>query len=176
MRFERLAISGAYLIEIEPRADERGFFARTFCEEEFATEGLVVRFSQSSISFNARRGTVRGMHFSAEPHAEAKLVRCTGGAIQDVIVDLRPDSKTYLEAIGVKLSARNRHALYIPKSLAHGFQTLMDETEVLYSIDIPYSASAARGIRWNDPAVKIDWPEPITTIFERDLQFPDWKP
>ncbi|MGP0061587.1 MAG: dTDP-4-dehydrorhamnose 3,5-epimerase [Beijerinckiaceae bacterium] len=176
MHFEELALSGAYLIDIEPHIDERGFFARAFCQEEFTAQGLVAGFSQASISFNARRGTVRGMHFSVEPHAETKLVRCTAGAIHDVIVDLRPGSKTYLEALGVELSARNRRALYIPAGLAHGFQVLADETEVLYLIDIAFVASAARGIRWNDPAVKICWPEPISLISDRDLQFPDWQP
>ena len=176
MRFKELALRGTYLVEIEPLADDRGFFARTFCRENFGAKGLIADFSQESVSFNRRRGTVRGMHFSAAPHAETKLVRCTAGAIYDVIVDLRPTSATYLAAIGVELSARNRHAIYIPVDLAHGFQTLMDETEVLYSIDVPYVASATRGIRWNDPAVKISWPEPITVISERDLQFPYWKP
>jgi dTDP-4-dehydrorhamnose 3,5-epimerase len=176
VRFEELALKGAYLVKPEPLADERGFFARTFCTEEFAAHGLVASIAQGSVSFNNRRGTVRGMHFSVEPHAETKLVRCTSGAIYDVIVDLRSASPTYLAAIGVELSAGNRYALYIPEGLAHGFQTLMDDTEVLYLIDAPYVASAACGIRWNDPAVKIDWPQPITVISERDLQFPDWKP
>lgn len=176
MRFEELALKGAYLIKAEPVADERGFFARTFCTEEFAAHGLVAGISQTSISFNNRRGTVRGMHFSVAPHAETKLIRCTAGAVYDVIVDLRASSATYLSATGVELSAGNRQALYIPVGLAHGFQTLTDSAEVLYLIDTPYVASAARGIRWDDPAVKIDWPEPITVIAERDLQFPDWKP
>jgi dTDP-4-dehydrorhamnose 3,5-epimerase len=175
VRFEELALKGAYLAKIEPAADERGFFARTFCRDEFAAHDLVAGVLQASISFNNRRGTVRGMHFSVAPYAETKLFRCTAGAIYDVIVDLRPDSATYLDAIGIELSAGNRHALYIPTGFAHGFQTLKDETEVLYLIDTPYVASAARGIRWNDPAIKIDWPEPITMISERDRQFPDWK-
>jgi dTDP-4-dehydrorhamnose 3,5-epimerase len=175
VRFEELALKGAYLVKIESAADERGFFARTFCKDEFATHGLIADISQASISFNERRGTVRGLHFSVAPHAETKLVRCTAGAIHDVIVDLRPDSATYLDAIGIELSAGNRHALYIPAGFAHGFQTLKDETEVLYLIDTPYAASAARGICWNDPAIKIHWPEPIATISERDRQFPDWK-
>jgi dTDP-4-dehydrorhamnose 3,5-epimerase len=175
VRFEELALKGAYLVKIEPAADERGFFARTFCEDEFAARRLITGLSQASISFNGRRGTVRGMHFSVVPYAETKLVRCTAGAIHDVIVDLRPDSATYRDTIGIELSAGNRQALYIPTGFAHGFQTLKDETEVLYLIDTPYVVSAARGIRWNDPAIKIDWPEPITMISERDRQFPDWK-
>ncbi len=176
MRFEELALKGAYLVKPELLTDERGFFARTFCAEEFAAHGLAAGISQASISFNNNRGTVRGMHFSVTPHAETKLVRCAAGAIYDVIVDLRSASPTYLNAIGVELSAGNRHALYIPAGLAHGFQTLKDNTEVLYLIDAPYVASAARGIRWNDPAIKVDWPEPISMISERDRQFPDWKP
>ncbi|WP_020176002.1 dTDP-4-dehydrorhamnose 3,5-epimerase [Methyloferula stellata] len=176
MRFEPLAIPGAYVIKIEPYTDDRGFFARTFCAEEFAGQGLVDHFAQTSISFNARRGTIRGMHFSVEPHAETKIVRCTAGAIHDVIVDLRQGSETYLHSAGIELSAQNRRAIYIPAGLAHGFQVLADATEVLYMIDIPFVAAAARGIRWNDPAIEIDWPEPISVISERDLQFPDWKP
>jgi dTDP-4-dehydrorhamnose 3,5-epimerase len=174
MLFEQLAIEGAYLVELEGHKDERGFFARSFCEDEFAAKGLVNRFAQSSISFNEQRGTVRGMHFAAAPHGETKLVRCTAGAIYDVIVDLRPESPTYLQAVSVELSARNRRALYIPSALAHGFQTLIDGTEVLYMIDRPFASGTERGIRWNDPAIRIEWPELITVITQKDLQFPDW--
>jgi dTDP-4-dehydrorhamnose 3,5-epimerase len=174
MRFEKQAIEGVYLVELEPHKDERGFFARSFCEDEFAANGLVNRFVQSSVSFNGRRGTVRGMHFTAAPYGETKLVRCTAGAIQDVIIDLRPDSPTYLQTLSVKLSARNWHMLYIPADFAHGFQTLMDETEILYMIDRPFAPGAARGIRWNDPAIRVQWPEPIRMISPKDLQFADW--
>jgi dTDP-4-dehydrorhamnose 3,5-epimerase len=174
MLFEKQTIDGVYLIEVETHKDERGFFARSFCEEEFSAKGLVNRFSQSSVSFNARRGTVRGMHFTAAPYGETKLVRCTAGAIQDVIVDLRPDSPTYLQTYSVKLSADNRRTLYIPTNFAHGFQALMDATEVLYMIDRAFAHSAARGIRWNDPAIRVQWPEPITMISPKDLQFADW--
>ena len=176
MNFQPLALAGSYLIEPEAHADERGFFARTFCEDEFRRNGLINRFPQSSVSFNARRGTVRGMHFSAKPHEETKLVRCTGGVICDVIVDLRKASKTYLETLAVELSAQNRHALYVPAGFAHGFQVLEDATEVLYMIDTPFIAGTARGIRWNDPSLRITWPEPIAIITDRDLQFPDWIP
>lgn len=176
MLFEELPLKGAYLVKPEPAVDERGFFVRTFCREEFAAHGLVAGIAQASVSFNRRRGTVRGMHFSNATHVETKLVRCTAGAIYDVIVDLRPASTTYLDAIGIELSNDNRHSIYIPIGLAHGFQSLTDNAEVLYLIDTPYAASAARGIRWNDPALKIEWPEPITVISERDLEFPDWKP
>jgi dTDP-4-dehydrorhamnose 3,5-epimerase len=174
MLFEKLVLEGAYLIELECYEDERGFFARSFCEEEFATRGLVNRFFQSSVSFNARRGTVRGMHFSAAPYGETKLVRCTAGAIQDIIVDIRRDSPTYLQTISVRLSAQNRYAIYIPAAFAHGFQVLTDGTEVLYMIDRPFLAGAARGIRWDDPAIHVEWPEPISMISAKDLEFPDW--
>jgi dTDP-4-dehydrorhamnose 3,5-epimerase len=174
MLFDELALAGAYITELEHHTDERGFFARSFCEDEFSAKGLINRFAQSSISFNARRGTVRGMHFAAAPNGETRLVRCTAGAIHDVIIDLRPDSPTYLEAISVELSARNRRALYIPSDFAHGFQVLLDETEVLYMIDRPFMPGTARGIRWNDPAIRVEWPEPITMISQKDLQFPNW--
>ena len=174
VKFETLSIEGAYLVELDRHEDDRGFFARSFCEEEFLANGLVNRFAQSSISFNARRGTVRGMHFAVAPFAETKLVRCTAGAIHDAIIDLRPDSPSYLESFSVELSARNRRALYIPACIAHGFQALKDESEMLYMIDRPFAPEAARGVRWNDPAIRIEWPEPITVISQKDLQFPDW--
>ncbi len=172
--FEELPLAGAYRIGLSPHTDERGFFARTVCEDTLAGRGLVGRFKQSSVSFNLRRGTVRGMHYAIAPHAETKLVRCTMGAIHDVIVDLRWGSPTYLQSVGVELSAENRMALYIPAGFAHGFQTLKDETEVLYMIDRLYVAEAARGLRWNDPALDVIWPVPVTVIAERDLAFPAW--
>lgn len=174
MIFEALALPGLFRIVPEPHADERGLFARTHCEEAFARRGLVARFAQSSVSFNARRGTVRGLHFAREPHAETKLVRCTAGAIHDVAVDLRPGSPTYLRALGLTLSAENRHALYIPAGFAHGFQALSDGAEVLYMIDRPFVAAAADGLRWDDPALDLRWPEPVTVISERDRTYPDW--
>ncbi|WP_043349873.1 dTDP-4-dehydrorhamnose 3,5-epimerase family protein [Methylobacterium sp. B1] len=174
MNFEELPLAGAFRIDINPHEDERGFFARTVCEDTLAAHGLVSRFSQSSVSYNRSRGTVRGMHYALAPYAETKLVRCTMGAIHDVIVDLRRDSPSYLRAVGVELSAGNRTALYIPAGFAHGFQTLQDETEVLYMIDRPYVAGAARGVRWDDPALDVAWPEPVTVISERDLAFPAW--
>jgi dTDP-4-dehydrorhamnose 3,5-epimerase len=174
MLFETLALEGVYLIELECHKDERGFFARSFCEDEFAAKGLINRFAQSSVSFNERRGTVRGMHFSVAPHGETKLVRCTAGAIHDVIIDLRTQSPTFLNAISIELSAENRRTLYIPADIAHGFQALQDETEILYMIDRPFVPEAARGIRWNDPAVRVEWPMSITRISHKDLQFPDW--
>ncbi|MDB5644923.1 dTDP-4-dehydrorhamnose 3,5-epimerase family protein [Methylobacterium sp.] len=174
MRFEALPLAGAFRVSPEPQADARGFFARTACMEDFAAQGLIGAFVQSSISYNARRGTVRGLHFSIDPHAETKLVRCTAGAIHDVIVDLRPESTTYLQAYAADLSAENRHALYIPAGFAHGFQALSDGAEVLYMIDRAYVAAGARGLRWNDPALDVTWPEPVTVIAERDLAYPDW--
>ena len=174
MLFRELDLAGVHLVEPQRHADERGFFARTFCEDELGAAGLVHRFRQSSVSFNARRGTVRGMHFSKAPHEETKIVRCTAGAIHDVVVDLRRDSPTYLASTAVRLSAENRLALYIPRGLAHGFQALQDSTEVLYMIDPPYVPGASAGIRWNDPAIRVTWPEPITVIAERDLAYPDW--
>ncbi|WP_342150929.1 dTDP-4-dehydrorhamnose 3,5-epimerase [Methylorubrum sp. SB2] len=174
MIFEPLALPGLVRIAPEPHADARGLFARTFCEDEFARHGLIARFAQSSVSFNARRGTVRGLHFSRDPHAETKLVRCTAGAIHDVAVDLRPDSPTYLQSCAVTLSAESRHALYIPAGFAHGFQALSDGAEVLYMIDRPFTAGAADGLRWDDPALAVAWPEPVTVISERDRTYPDW--
>ncbi len=174
MQIVAVDLPGAYLLVPEPRVDERGFFARTVCTEELEARGLVGRFTQSSISFNLRRGTVRGMHYSIAPDAETKIVRCTAGELCDVLVDLRPGSSAYLQSQAIRLSAENRHAIYIPIGIAHGFQTLRDETEVLYAIDVPYVASSARGLRWNDPALTLRWPEPISTISERDLMYADW--
>lgn len=176
MHFEALPLAGAFRVSPEPHVDARGFFARTACTEEFTAQGLIGAFVQSSISHNARRGTVRGLHFSVEPHAETKLVRCTAGAIHDVVVDLRRDSATYLQTYGAELSAANHHAFYIPAGFAHGFQALSDGAEVLYMIDRAYVAESARGLRWNDPALRLTWPEPVTMIAERDLSYPNWLP
>jgi dTDP-4-dehydrorhamnose 3,5-epimerase len=176
MLFREMAIEGVLLIEPERREDERGFFMRTFCATELAGRRLVDRFRQSSVSYNAWRGTVRGMHFSRAPHEETKIVRCTAGAVFDVVVDLRPDSPTALKWIAVPLTAQNRHALYIPHGFAHGFQVLQDDTEILYMIDNDHVPGAAAGVRWNDPAIQVQWPEPISVIAQRDLIFPDWAP
>lgn len=165
-------LPGAYVIELEAHADERGFFARTFCAQEFARNGLCTAYAQCSISFNARAGTLRGMHFQARPHAEAKLVRATQGAVYDVILDLRQDSPAYLRWFAVELSAENRKTLYIPEGLAHGFQTLTDGAELFYQISVPYQPDAARGVRWNDPAFGIEWPRPVADISDRDCGFP----
>jgi dTDP-4-dehydrorhamnose 3,5-epimerase len=158
----------AFRIELEPHSDERGFFARSFCQREFEARGLAGRFVQGNLSFNHRRGTIRGMHWQAAPHAEAKLVSCTAGAIYDVIVDLRPASPTHLRWIAVELSANNRSMLYVPEGFAHGFQTLRDDTEVFYLMSEFYVPEAGRGFRWDDPRFGIPWPEELTVISDRD--------
>jgi len=168
-------LPGVQVIEAEKREDERGFFARTFCLQEFEAHGLDARASQCSISFNRKKGTLRGMHYQVAPHAESKLVRCTAGAIYDVAVDLRPDSPTFKQWEGVELSAQNRRALYIPAGCAHGFQTLADDTEVYYQISEFYHPESARGVRWDDPAFGIDWPGvEHRTLSERDLSYGDY--
>jgi dTDP-4-dehydrorhamnose 3,5-epimerase len=173
--FTATELAGAWIVDPERLEDERGFFARTFDAGEFARRGLRSAFPQCSVSFNARAGTLRGMHFQAEPHAEAKLVRCTAGAVYDVIVDLRPESPTRLRWIGVELSAANRRALYVPEGCAHGFQTLADASEVFYQISVPHAAESARGVRWNDPAFGITWPAAERrTMSDRDCGYPDF--
>jgi dTDP-4-dehydrorhamnose 3,5-epimerase len=177
--FAETPVAGALVVEPQPIEDERGFFARTFSTEEFAARGLDARVDQCSASFSVRAGTLRGMHYQAAPHGETKLVRCTRGAIFDVAVDLRRESPTYLRWAGVELSADNRRALYVPEGCAHGFQTLVDGAEVLYQISMPYVPAAARGVRWDDPAFGIDWPDaPIggRTMSARDAAYPDFDP
>ena len=178
MRFVETPLPGAWAIELEEIEDDRGWFARTFDAEEFRSRGLNPDVVQCNASFNHRRGTLRGMHYQAEPHGESKLVRCVRGAIFDVAVDLRPDSPTGRAWHGVELSAENRLAFYIPAGLAHGFQTLTDNSEVLYQMGDPYVPEAARGVRWDDPAFGIEWPEPDgeRIISERDAGYPDFKP
>ena len=175
MVFRATALDGAWVVDIEPSEDERGMFARTFDADEFRARGLSADFVQSSTSYNVRAGTLRGLHLQADPHAECKLVRCTAGAAYDVLVDLRPDSPTRLRWEAVELTAANRRAVYVPRGVAHGFQTLADGTELLYMIDRPYVPEAARGVRWDDPAVGVDWPDPggERTISERDRGLPD---
>lgn len=173
MIFRPLPLGGAYVVELEPFADERGFFARTFCRDAFRERGLATDYPQSSVSFNARRGTLRGMHFQAAPHAEAKLVRCTRGQLYDVIVDLRRESPTYCRWEGVELDAARRNALYVPEGFAHGFISLEDETEVFYQISHAYHPESARGVRWDDPAFGIRWPAAPSVISERDRGYPD---
>ena len=176
VKFVATKLRDAFVLELERHEDERGFFARAWCRDEFEDHGLVPELAQSSISRNSRAGTLRGMHFQTAPHEEAKLVRCTAGAIFDVIVDLRPDSPTYAQWFGVELEAELGNALYVPKGFAHGFQTLVDETDVLYMISDPYVPESASGVRWDDPAFAIEWPHAETrTISERDRAWPDYR-
>lgn len=171
MIFTPTPLAGAYVLELERREDERGFFARAFCQKEFAEHGLNPRIAQCNVSFNAKRGTLRGMHYQAPPHEEAKVVRCTQGTVWDVIVDLRRGSPTFKRWHGVELSAGSRRALYIPEGLAHGFQTLTDDAELLYLMSEFYHPEAARGVRWDDPAFGIEWPLPNPRISDRDGGF-----
>lgn len=173
MRFQETSLAGAFVIEPERFPDERGFFARTFCAREFAEKGLDPRVSQANLSYNARRGTLRGMHYQKPPHAEAKLVRCTRGAIHDVIIDLRAGSPTLHGHFAVRLDAENRTMLYIPEGFAHGFLTLADDTEVCYQMSTAYSPEHGAGVRYDDPAFGIVWPEPVRVIAERDRTYPD---
>jgi dTDP-4-dehydrorhamnose 3,5-epimerase len=172
MRFIPTALAGACIIEPEPHEDSRGFFARTFCAQEFTEHGLAASFVQCSISFNVRRGTLRGLHYQLPPSGEVKLVRCTSGALLDVIVDLRPESPSYLQHIGVELTAQNRRALYVPQMFAHGLQTLADNTEVFYQISEFYAPDLARGLRFDEPKLKIRWPLPVEVMSERDATWP----
>jgi dTDP-4-dehydrorhamnose 3,5-epimerase len=169
-------LPGAFVIDVEPLSDERGFFARTWCQREFEARGLDTRLAQCNVSFNARAGTLRGLHYQASPHEEVKLVRCTAGAIFDVIVDLRPESPTLGRHHSVVLSSVNRRSLYIPRGFAHGFQTLEDGTEVAYQMSEFHDADYARGVRWNDPAFGIEWPEAAARIMNlRDRTYPDFR-
>lgn len=173
MIFQELNIKGAWLIEPEKQEDSRGFFARTWCQEEFAARGLKTTFVQCNISFNKKKGTVRGLHYQAAPHAEAKLVRCTQGAIYDVMVDLRHVSSTFRQWLAVELTADNYRMLYIPEGIAHGFQTLKANTEIFYQMSESYHPASARGIRWDDPVLNIAWPLPNPIISPKDRNYQD---
>ena len=176
MRFAETRLEGAVVIDLERREDERGFFARTWCATEFSDHGLDTRLVQANMSWNPRPGTLRGMHFQHPPHAEAKVVRCVRGAIYDVIVDLRADSATFKEWIGVELSGENGRALYVPEGFAHGFQTLVPDCEVHYVVTEFYTPSAEGGVRWNDPAFGIDWPDPENALLsEKDRSWADFE-
>lgn len=176
MHFHPTAVAGVKLVEPERHADERGFFARTWCALEFARATLEPRLTQCSLAYNVRRGTLRGMHYQAPPWAEAKLVRCTRGAVYDVAIDLRPDSPTFRRFVGVELSAANHLGLYIPRGCAHGMLTLEDDTEVFYQISTAYHPEAARGVRWSDPYFGVTWPGQVEVIAPRDRDYPDVDP
>ena len=175
MIFVETKLTGVFVVQPERLHDERGFFARTWCPQEFAGRGLNPRLEQCSVSFNRLAGTLRGLHYQDHPWQEAKLVRCTRGAIFDVALDLRPDSPTFLQHVSKLLDANNRSMLYIPEGCAHGFQSLTDDSEVCYQISAPYAPEAARGARWNDPAFAIGWPMEPTVMNERDRQFSDFQ-
>lgn len=175
MRFIDTKLKEAFIIELEPKEDERGFFARSFCQEEFKAHGLNSRVVQCNISFNRKRGTLRGLHYQIAPYEEAKLVRCTRGAIYDVIIDLRPESPTFKQWIGVELTAENHRMLYVPEGFAHGFQTLEDNTEVFYQVSEFYHPESERGVRWDDPAFNIEWPLPVTVVSEKDQRWSNFE-
>jgi len=176
MIFTETPLAGAFVIALEPRDDERGFFARAFCQNELAEHGLETTVAQANLSFNHRKGTLRGLHMQNPPHGEDKMVRCITGAIFDAIVDLRPGSPTYRQWFGVELSAANRLMLYVPKGFAHGYQSLTDGSEVLYMVTQFYTPGAERGLRWNDPAFGIAWPLPDPILSEKDAAAPDFTP
>lgn len=174
MIFTETKLPGAFVIELQPVEDSRGFFARAWCREEFAQHGLDTRIQQANVSFNKTKGTLRGMHRQEEPFAEVKLIRCTRGAICDVVIDLRPDSPTYMQWTSVELTADNHRMLYIPKNFAHGFQTLDDNTEVTYQVSEVYTPAAERGIRFDDPAFGIKWPLAVEVISDKDRNWADF--
>ena len=176
MTFHKTKLPGVFEIKLELNSDERGFFARSWCQKEFLDHGLNSNLVQCSVSLNSRKGTLRGMHYQAAPFAETKVVRCTAGAIYDVVLDLRGPSSTFKQWFGTVLSAENRHSLYIPEGCAHGFLTLTDESEVLYQMSEFYHPEAGHGVRWNDPAFQIAWPEKVEVLSQRDRNYPDFEP
>jgi dTDP-4-dehydrorhamnose 3,5-epimerase len=174
MIFTETKLKGTYIIDIERLEDERGFFARSWCQREFEAHGLNPQLVQCNVSFNTKKGTLRGMHYQNKPFEEAKLIRCTRGAIHDVVVDIRPDSPTFREYAGLLLTADNRRLLYVPEGFAHGFLTLDDDTEVFYQMSEFYAPEYAKGLRWNDPAFGIEWPSNARVISDRDRSYPDF--
>jgi dTDP-4-dehydrorhamnose 3,5-epimerase len=172
MRFEQTPLAGSYLVHLDPRVDARGTFARAFCAQEFAAQGLETSFVQANISSNARAGTVRGMHFQRAPHAEVKLVRCTRGAIYDVIVDMREGSKTYLDWFGAELSEENGLMMYVPKGFAHGYQALSDGATAFYMVSSFYAPDSEGGLRFDDPRLSIKWPRAISEQSDKDAKWP----
>ncbi|MCX5813469.1 MAG: dTDP-4-dehydrorhamnose 3,5-epimerase [Proteobacteria bacterium] len=175
MKFTETRLNGAFIITPDLIEDERGFFTRVFCWREFEDHGLNPNIVQCNISFNKTKGTLRGMHYQDNPHAEVKLVRCTMGAIYDVIVDLRPQSSTFKKWFSAELSEKNHQLLYIPEGFAHGYQTMVQQTEVLYQVSAFYHPASEQGVRWNDPAFKIEWPLPVMVVSKKDASYPDWE-
>jgi dTDP-4-dehydrorhamnose 3,5-epimerase len=175
MNFTETPLKGACLIDLERKEDHRGFFARSWCREEFGRHGLNSELAQINLAFSPRKGTLRGMHYQVIPDAEIKVVRCTSGAIYDVIIDLRPGSATCGKWFGVELNSRNRRMLYIPEGYAHGYQTLEEESEMYYLTSRPYAPASARGVRYNDPAFGIAWPLPVECISDADASWPDYR-
>jgi dTDP-4-dehydrorhamnose 3,5-epimerase len=176
LKFTETELHGAFIIELEKIEDKRGFFARSWCHDEFKTHGLTSRVVQSNISYNKKKGTLRGMHYQKPPYEESKLIRCTRGAIRDVIIDLRQDSDTYTKWISVDLTADNYKMIFVPEGFAHGFQTLSDDTEIFYQVSQFYTPGSEDGIRWNEPLFGIDWPLEVTVISEKDMNWPDYEP
>lgn len=176
MKFTPLKIPGAFLVELEPRVDERGFFSRSFCVREFEEHGLAPTVVQCNVSYSNLRGTLRGMHIQRAPHEETKLVRCTRGRLYDVIVDVRKDSPTYCQWVGVELDAQTHNAVFVPRGCAHGFQTLEDDTEAFYQVSAYYSKEFELGYRWNDPSFKIEWPIEDAVLSDRDRMHEDFVP
>jgi len=175
MTFHETKLPGVFTIDLELHSDERGFFARSWCQKEFLDHGLNGNLVQCSVSLNSKKGTLRGMHYQAAPFAETKVVRCTSGAIYDVVLDLREQSPTFKQWFATVLSAENRHSVYIPEGCAHGFMTLKDGSEVLYQMSEFYHPELGRGVRWNDPAFQIVWPADVEVISERDRTYPDFE-
>ena len=174
MKFTETKIPGVFVIELERHEDNRGWFARAWCREEFAAHGLPTDLAQTNLSHNAQRGTVRGMHLQTAPHAEAKLIRCVTGAVHDVVLDLRSESATFKQSFATELSADNGRAVFLPKGIAHGFQTLTDDATLFYQMSAPYASGSARGVRWDDAAFQIEWPIAEAIVCERDAAFPDF--
>ena len=171
MKFNETKLQGAFIVALEPRRDHRGFFSRTFCAREFAEHNLKPAVAQCNLSYNYSQGTLRGMHYQLAPATETKFIRCTKGAIYDVIIDMRPDSDTYLQHIAVELSAENRLALYVPEMFAHGYQALTDDTEIIYQVSEFYTPNQEQGLRYDDPVLGIEWPLPISEISEKDANW-----
>lgn len=174
MNFRETELPGVFEVRLELKSDDRGYFARTWCQQEFAAQGLSSRVVQCNTSFNPKKGTLRGMHYQQKPNAEIKLIRCTRGKIFDAVIDLRPASATFKKWTSLILSSSSQNMIYIPEGCAHGFLTMEDDTEVFYQMSEFYSAESARGVRWNDPAFKIEWPTEVEVISERDSSYPDF--